>query len=179
STWALARGVGWLSARRSLDAFAVAGAPVASSAGAREEAPLRVQAAVDQSLWDKGRIRAYALALRRPAPPPLAVLRIPRLHLEVPVLEGTDEWTLDRAAGHVEGTVLPGETGNVAIAGHRDGFFRVLKDIRVGDELGLALPGEVRRYRVERLSITDPEDVGPLDPAPTSRLTLITCFPFY
>ena len=59
----------------------------------------------------------------------MAVLRIPRLHLEVPVLEGTDEWTLDRGVGHIEGTALPEEVGNMGLAGHRDGFFRVLKDI--------------------------------------------------
>src|SRR5262249_61261173 len=66
---------------------------------------------VDQPLWDRGRIKAYAVAMTRPAPPPLAVLRIPRLRLEVPVLEGTDEWTLDRAAGHIAGTAAPGEAG--------------------------------------------------------------------
>jgi sortase A len=145
--------------------------------------PLALAAApnpqVDQHLWDAGRIRAYARALTRPAPPPLAVLRIPRLGLEVPVLEGTDEWTLDRAVGHIEGTARPGVAGNVGIAGHRDSFFRVLKDVAEGDRLELAFPGEVRHYRVARLSIVQPDEVDVLAPSRDSRVTLVTCHPFY
>ncbi|HET9037533.1 MAG TPA: class D sortase, partial [Myxococcaceae bacterium] len=122
---------------------------------------------------------AYARALARPAPPPLAVLRIPRLRFEAPVLAGTDEWTLDRAVGHIEGTAHPGQRGNVGLSAHRDGFFRVLKDVAEGDVLELALPGEVRRFRVDRLSIVGPDDVGVLSPSPSERLTLVTCYPFY
>jgi sortase A len=109
----------------------------------------------------------------------VALLRIPRLGLEAPVLEGTDEWTLDRGLGHIEGTARPGEPGNVGIAGHRDGFFRPLKDIRDGDLVELALPGSVRRYRVERLSIVRPDAVQVLRPTPAPSLTLVTCYPFY
>jgi len=138
-----------------------------------------VPAHVDQRLWDPRRIRAYARAVVRPAPPPLAVLRIPRLGLEAPVLEGTDEWTLDRAVGHIEGTARPGLDGNVGIAGHRDGFFRVLKDVVAGDLLELALPGEMRHYRVARLSVVEPDDVRVLAPSRDSLITLVTCHPFY
>ena len=134
---------------------------------------------VDQSLWDRGRIRAYLATLARPAPPPLGVLRIPRLHLEVPILEGTDEWTLDRAVGHIEGTARPGATGNVGIAGHRDGYFRVLKDIAAGDAIELVLQHKIERYRVQKLSIVGPDDVGVLAPGTDSSLTLVTCYPFY
>jgi len=136
-------------------------------------------AGVDQSLWDRARVRAYARALGRPSPPPMAVLRIPRLRLEVPVLEGTDEWTLDRAVGHIEGTARPEDVGNVGIAGHRDGFFRVLKDIAEGDVLELALIGSVRRYRVQKVSIVHQDDVAVLAPTRGPRLTLVTCYPFY
>jgi sortase A len=134
---------------------------------------------VDQRLWAEGRIRAYARALLVPAPPPLAVLRIPRLGLEVPVLEGTDEWTLDRAVGHIEGTPGPGDEGNVGLAGHRDGYFRVLKDIAPGDVLELSLPGAVQHFRVDRLSIVSPEDTSVLAASGGRRLTLVTCYPFY
>jgi sortase A len=136
-------------------------------------------AVIDKSLWDAGRIRAFARAVVRPSPPPMAVLRIPRLRLEAPVLEGTDEWTLDRAVGHIEGTALPEEVGNVGIAGHRDGFFRALKDIAEGDVLELALPGRVRRYRVDKVSIVHQDDVDVLASTAGARLTLVTCYPFY
>ena len=178
ATWAGARGLAWISERRTLAAFrSVEQAALASVTPTALAAPLPAQ--VDQRLWDPRRIRAYARALVHPAPPPLAVLRIPRLGLEVPVLEGTDEWTLDRAVGHIEGTTRPGLEGNVGIAGHRDSFFRVLKDIAAGDRLELALPGEVRHYRVARLSVVEPDDVRVLAPSRDSLVTLVTCHPFY
>jgi sortase A len=178
ATWAGARGLAWISEHRTLAAFrsveqaALAGVMPTALAAA-------VPAHVDQSLWDPRRIRAYARAVVRPAPPPLAVLRIPRLRLEVPVLEGTDEWTLDRAVGHIEGTARPGLEGNVGIAGHRDSFFRVLKDLAKGDLLELALPGETRHYRVARISVVEPDDVRVLAPSRGSLVTLVTCHPFY
>jgi sortase A len=179
-TWATARVLAWSEARRSLAAFEEAvRAPAPAAVSGAVSGALDPAAPVDQSLWDASRIRAYARALTRPAPPPLAVLRIPRLGLEVPVLEGTDEWTLDRAAGHIEGTAAPAERGNVAIAGHRDGYFRVLKDIAVGDVLELALRAGVRRFRVDRLSIVGPEDAEVIAPTTESLVTLVTCYPFY
>jgi sortase A len=179
--WARARGLAHLSAERTHGAVEVARPPERDA-----PAPPLVSAAmalspraVDQKLWDRRRIRAYALALARPGPPPIAVLRIPRLRLEAPVLEGTDDWTLDRGVGHIAGTPLPGEAGNVGIAGHRDGFFRVLKDIVPGDLMELALPGETRRYRVQKISLVRPDDVSVIDPDSRSLLTLVTCYPFY
>ncbi|HEY1907276.1 MAG TPA: class D sortase [Myxococcaceae bacterium] len=175
--WLTARSVAWISERRSLDAFraAVSAPGVAPSTEVLAAAPT----GIDQRLWAPERIRAYARALARPGPPPLAVLRIPRLGLEVPVLEGTGEWTLDRAVGHIEGTAGPGDDGNVGIAGHRDGFFRVLKDIAPGDLMELALVGKVRHFRVERLSIVEPDDTWVLAPSVRPQLTLVTCHPFY
>jgi len=174
--WATARGLAWASERRSVAAFheAARASAAAPRTGAR---PPTVE--VDQSLWDRSRIRAYARALTRPTPPPLALLRIPRLGLEVPVLTGTDEWTLDRAVGHIEGTSRPDQAGNVGIAGHRDSFFRVLKDITEGDVIELALPGEVRRFRVQQVSIVKPSEAHVLAPTRSARLTLVTCYPFY
>lgn len=135
--------------------------------------------AVDQSLWSEGRIAKYREALRSAFPPPLAVLRIPRIGLEVPVLEGIDDRTLNRAVGHVPGTAAPGEAGNVAIAGHRDGFFRGLKDLAVGDRLELEAGGERRLYAVDSLRIVDPGEVEVLAATSAPVLTLVTCYPFY
>ena len=133
----------------------------------------------DQSLWSPGRVSAWRKALGAPAPDPLAVLRIPKIHLEAPVLPGTDDGTLDRGVGHIEGTATPGAEGNAGIAGHRDGFFRGLKDISPGDVIELDTIQRNESYRVERVWIVDPEDVSVLDPTSTRALTLVTCYPFY
>ena len=133
----------------------------------------------DQSLWSPERIVAWRKAVDEPAATPLAVLRIPRLRLEVPVLPGTDDRTLDRAVGHIDDTALPGADGNSGIAGHRDGFFRGLKDIAEGDVIELETAKVKEVYRVERTWVVDPEDVSVLDPTPTRALTLVTCYPFY
>jgi len=133
----------------------------------------------DLSLWEPKRIAAWRSALRTPGPPSIAVLRIPKFHLEVPVLPGTDEVTLDRAVGHIDDTALPGTDGNVGIAGHRDGFFRGLKDIGVGDVIELETHHGKEVYRVQRTWVVSPDDVSVLDATPTRALTLVTCYPFY
>jgi sortase A len=133
----------------------------------------------DLSLWSPERIRAWRDTLKRPAPEALAVLRIPRLGLEVPILEGTDDWTLNRAVGHIADTAAPGTDGNSGIAGHRDGFFRGLKDVKEGDEIALETHHGRETYRIERIWIVDPTDVSVLDPTPSRAITLVTCYPFY
>ena len=133
----------------------------------------------DLSLWDADRIAAWRLALSEPAPPPLAVLRIPKIRLEVPVLPGTEDFALNRGVGHVDSTALPGMDGNSAIAGHRDGFFRGLKDIGPDDAIEIETLRGKETYRVERIWIVSPEDVSVLDATPARSLTLITCYPFY
>src|SRR6185503_18622734 len=87
--------------------------------------------------------------------------------------------TLDRGVGHIEHTAAPRSDGNSGIAGHRDGFFRGLKDIGSGDAIELETLGEREVYRVDRMWIVDPTDVSVLDPTPTPSLTLVTCYPFY
>ena len=95
------------------------------------------------------------------------------------VLPGTDEFTLNRAVSHIEDTALPGTDGNSGIAGHRDGFFRGLKDIAPGDVIELETLRGKEIYRIERTWVVDPEDVSVLDATPKRSLTLVTCYPFY
>jgi sortase A len=130
-------------------------------------------------LWDSARIRAYRNSLAVKFPPPEAILRVPRVNIEVPVLEGTDDLTLNRGAGHLPGTPLPGQPGNIAITGHRDGFFRGLKDLAPGDVIQLDAPGHTDRYTVRSIRIVSPSDTSVLAPTQESTLTLITCYPFY
>ena len=133
----------------------------------------------DLALWSPHRVSAWREALEDAGPDPLAVLRIPKIRLEVAVLPGTDDRTLDRGAGHIEDTPSPGVAGNTGIAGHRDGFFRGLKDIAAGDAIELDTLQGTQVYRVERTWVVEPEDVSVLDPTPTPALTLVTCYPFY
>lgn len=130
-------------------------------------------------LWDSARIRAYRRTLNVAVPPPEAILRIPRLGLEVPILEGTSELVLNRAAGHIPGTALPGQPGNLAIAGHRDGFFRPLKDLTPGDLILVETPTRTDRYQVGKIKIVFPGDTSVLNRTTASTLTLVTCYPFY
>lgn len=118
-------------------------------------------------------------------PPPAVIdgligrIEIPRLGLSAIVMEGTDKITLRRAAGHIAGTALPGYAGNVGIAGHRDTFFRPLRNIQRNDTITLTtLLGEYR-YRVVSTKVVGPYDVAVLDPSADEVLTLVTCYPFY
>jgi sortase A len=109
----------------------------------------------------------------------LGLMDIPRLGLSVAVLQGTSSRTLRLGAGHIEGTPLPGEAGNSAIAGHRDTFFRDLKDIRPKDEIQLQTATALFHYEVDWVKVVDPDDLSVLAPSTESALTLVTCYPFY
>jgi sortase A len=118
----------------------------------------------------------------RPPPAPgglLGRIDIPRLGLSVIVSEGTSRTTLRRAAGHIAGTALPGQRGNVGISGHRDTFFRPLRNIRQDDIIILTTLDGQYRYRVVATTIVSPSDVAVLDPGGNQTLTLVTCYPFY
>jgi sortase A len=105
-------------------------------------------------------------------------LQIPRVGLSVMVVEGVETGDLRKAAGHIPGTALPGRSGNVGIAGHRDTFFRPLRNIQPGDTMILTtLKGE-RRYRVTSTTVVEPKDIEVLYPTRVDSLTLVTCFPF-
>jgi sortase A len=133
----------------------------------------------DLTLWSPQRSAAWQSTLALPREAPLAVLRIPRVHLEVPVLEGTSDVALNRGVGHIEGTAMPGASGNSGIAGHRDGFFRSLKDVSAGDTIELDTLQGKQIYWIERTWIVTPEEVSVLDPTPEQSITLVTCYPFY
>jgi sortase A len=106
-------------------------------------------------------------------------IEVPRLSLSVIVMEGTGTAVLRRSAGHIEGTALPGEPGNIGISGHRDTFFRPLRNIRKDDIVTLnTLTGEYR-YRVVSTSIVSPDDIAVLEPTSSEILTVVTCYPFY
>jgi sortase A len=116
-----------------------------------------------------------------PAPPRgvLGKIEITRIGLAAMIVEGTDERTLRRAVGHIPGTSLPGQRGNVAIAGHRDTFFRVLDNIRNDDEITLTTLHGTYRYLVDSTQVVAPEDTQVLDDSDDTILTLVTCYPFY
>jgi sortase A len=109
----------------------------------------------------------------------LGRLEIPRLRVKVMVREGADESTLQRAVGHIPGTALPGSIGNVALAGHRDTFFRGLRNIQKNDAINLKTEDGTYRYVVQSTKIVGPRDVGVLAASTGETLTLVTCYPFY
>jgi sortase A len=143
----------------------------AGSSGKRQQAHTA-------ELWSPQRIKAHTVTLDKPIET-LAILRIPRINLEVPMLNGTDEFTLNRGVGRITGTSLPGQQGNIGIAGHRDGFFRGLKDLATGDAIELVTTSGTDVYVVDRIQITNPGDVSVLHARANPSLTLVTCYPFY
>jgi sortase A len=106
-------------------------------------------------------------------------LEIPRLNLSVMVREGADEGTLRRAVGHIPGTALPGKPGNMGLAGHRDTFFRELRNIREDDAIEFQTARGTYRYFVKSTRIVTPRDVSVLAASGGQNLTLVTCYPFY
>lgn len=140
---------------------------------------LGVDGPIDFRLWAEGRIKAYEESLEEDIDLPLALLRIPRIALEVPVHEGTGELVLNRAVGSIPGTARPGDAGNIGIAGHRDGFFRGLKELEPGDAIEIVTLARTDTYHVDKISIVEPAAVHVLNPSPVPAVTLVTCYPFY
>ncbi|WP_439100749.1 class D sortase [Congregibacter sp.] len=133
----------------------------------------------DMQLWSPGRKEAYFHAMDALEAPVLAVLRVPVLNLMVPVYDSANKLNMDRGAGVIDGMAYPHEPGHIGIAGHRDGYFRALKDVTVGDRLVLdTLYGE-RHFVVEDLRIIEPEEIEYLQDNGDPRLTIVTCYPFY
>lgn len=105
-------------------------------------------------------------------------LEIPRIGISVMVLEGSNSSVLDVAAGHIPGTALPGESGNVGIAAHRDTFFRSLREIRADDRITFKTSKAESEYRVESTEVVEPDSIGVLRQNANAELTLVTCYPF-
>lgn len=131
----------------------------------------------DMTLWSKGRKRAYQESPT--AVTSIGVLRVGRLNMAAPIYPGTDDAILDRGIGHIEGTGLLNGVGNIGLAAHRDGFFRNLKDVRVGDTVSLTTATGQRDYFVDRINVVEPDEGYVLAPTQVPTLTLVTCFPFY
>jgi sortase A len=130
-------------------------------------------------LWAEQRIREYRESLLVEADAPLAVMSIDKLGIQVPVYDGTDEFNLNRGVGRIEGTASVGGAGNLGIAGHRDSFFRGLKDVTIGDGIDLLTVSGTEAYTVSSIEIVDPSDVWVLNPTEEKTITLVTCYPFY
>jgi len=109
---------------------------------------------------------------------PIGRMEIPRLHLSVGILEGTAPKTLRVAAGHINGTALPGTAGNICIAAHRDTLFRPLREVQPQDAIIITTTYGTFRYIVDMVEIVSPSDVRVLRPTTDQELTLITCYPF-
>jgi sortase A len=166
------------SSRVALNEFDEAPA-VAANETAQPPKQLLFEELVNFDLWSEKRVRAYRESLSTMKNSPIAVVRIEKANIRVPVYEGTDELALNRGLGWIEGTARPGEGGNIGIAGHRDGFFRKLKDLSSGDEIELSTIGNTAVYTVDEIKIVTPNDVSVLRPRAAPSLTLVTCYPFY
>lgn len=135
--------------------------------------------APDQALWSPARVTDYRATLRLPVDAPVAILSVPALELQVPVYPHSNDLSLNRGAALIDGMAAPDSGGNLGIAGHRDGFFRVLKDIRLGDLIEVHTRLKLHRYRVTSIRIVDVGDVQLLADTEDPSVTLVTCYPFY
>ncbi|HEY3827085.1 MAG TPA: class D sortase [Bryobacteraceae bacterium] len=137
---------------------------------------------LEQVLTARGET-TYPVSLENSAPAAsgglIGRMEIQRLGISAIVMEGTSTITLRRTLGHISGTALPGQPGNVGISGHRDTFFRPLRNIEPNDIITLTTTIGEYRYRVLSTRIVGPSDVSVLDPSETEILTLVTCYPFY
>jgi sortase A len=175
AVYTIARIQGAVLARAAMDRFKTETIAAEARSGSTTDA----EAKPDFSLWSQQRIKDYENSLAAHVSLPIAILRIPKIHVEVPVLEGTDDLSLNRGVGRIAGTASPGENGNVGIAGHRDGFFRGLKDVGPGDRIEVVTQSRTETYVIDRVVIVDPSDVSVLEPRLHPSLTLVTCYPFY
>ena len=133
----------------------------------------------DTSLWNAARITDYEESLKVETAPPLGIFTIEKLNIKVPIYNGTDDFVLDRGVGRIKGMAKMDEDGNLGISGHRDGFFRVLKDIKVGDDIEIQTTRGVENYAVTSITIIPKSDVSILEPTAEKALTIVTCYPFY
>ena len=132
----------------------------------------------DQSDWSGKRLSRYAALDRNSLGEPLAVIRVPALAVAAQIYPDSQTQSLEAGAAWVSATTRPGDAGNIAIAGHRDSFFRPLEDIPLGTHISLTTATEEQLFAVSSIEIVDPLNTSPLAPTETTTLTLITCHPF-
>jgi sortase A len=128
---------------------------------------------------DSDRAVAESLGIDGLAGSPLGRIEIGSIGLAAMIMEGTSGKTLRHAVGHIPGTALPGQHGNIALSGHRDTFFRGLRKVHIDDQITLTTLHGAARYRVDRTQVVEPDDVTVLRPTADDILTLVTCYPFY
>ena len=133
----------------------------------------------DTSLWAPGRIDDYKASLGASLPPVLGVLELPSVELRVPVYQTASDLVMDRGAGIIDGMSYPHEPGNIGISGHRDGYFRVLKDVKPGDPIILQTLEGPKRFQIEDTAVVEISDKRLLQDTREQKVTLVTCYPFY
>jgi len=133
----------------------------------------------DTRLWAPGRIADYEASLAQDMPALLGVLQIDSVGLKVPVYATSSDLVMDRAAGVIDGMAYPHEPGNIGISGHRDGYFRALKDVRVGDRITLQTLDGVKHFRIDDTTVVEKNDLSVLQDTDDTTVTLVTCYPFY
>ena len=173
------RGLGDYQAQSDIEAFEQAVAAETVDAPLPTQGGTRYSPEPDYKLWSSKRIADYHEGNEIRDDAPLALLSIDKLDLKVPIYNGTDEINLNRGAGRIKGTAWIDTPGNLGIAGHRDGFFRVLKDIEIGDSIDMLTFQGDSEFVVSSITIVDPTDVSVLAPTDSSTITLVTCYPFY
>lgn len=141
--------------------------------------PVSHEQPTNVSLWSAKRILALERVIGMAPVQPIAQLHIRRISLYAPIFQDTSPMNLNRGVGWISGTSRPGESGNIGIAGHRDSFFRGLKDVAPGDDVELSSGGLTYVYRVAGTQIVYPQDTRVLDRDEDPSLTLVTCYPFY
>lgn len=169
--------LGEVQRREDIAAFASVQPLSSNATGARVD--FANPGAPDMSLWSEGRIADYRAARAAASGSILGILQLPSVDLAVPVYASDSELNMDRGAGVIDGMAYPHEPGNIGIAGHRDGYFRSLKDVQVGDPLLLQTLEGPKRFTVSRIQIVEIADTHVLEDTDEQTLTLVTCYPFY
>jgi sortase A len=135
--------------------------------------------APDTALWAAGRIADYQSSMQGELPKVLGLLEIPSVGLKVPVYPSDTDLNMDRGAGVIDGMAYPHEPGNIGIAGHRDGYFRVLKDVKSGDTIKLQTLEGPKQFTIDSIQIVEISDLSVLQDTDDQTITLVTCYPFY
>jgi sortase A len=133
----------------------------------------------DMQLWSDSARARYVEAVAAEPAAILATLHIPRIQLEVPVYASASDLNLDRGAGIIDGMAYPHELGHIGIAGHRDGYFRAIKNLKLGDQIRLETINGTKVFEVRDLRVVEASELSYLAETDEQRLTIVTCYPFY